>query len=215
MQESALGSPVGNVKELIGRLQRKATSPLEIFREHLSQYKEVPPAEWGAHFPLGYRERVAPEFLSDVYSQNKKGEEWAKDFLRDRELLDCFAARELMAALSALDAILLVERCPGSLNRVSTEKLARKAYAFYVAFHGVRRQADWKKPKGDQGKAWKSKIDWEAAKRYDHTLTDDEIITISGAEAEVRREMERDALMLKMKSKLEERAGSGIQLQGT
>ena len=103
------------------------------------------------------------------------------------------------------------------MNKVSTEKLTRKAYALYLAFHPVKRMGDWKRPRGDGGKNWKSKIEWEAAKRYDHTLTDDEIITISGAEAEVRKEMERDALMLKMKSKLEERAkdGAHLELQGT
>ena len=200
---------------MMERLERKASAPLDVFKKQLAQYKAVPPEIWNSYFPAGYRERVAPEFLSEVYSQNKRAEDWAKDFLRDRELLDCFAARELMASLSALDAIFLLERQPGALNRVSTEKLARKAYALYLAFNGVRRQADWKRPKGEGGKTWKSKIDWDAAKRYDHTLTDEDIITISGAEAEVRKEMERDALMLKMRSKLEERAGSSIQLQGT
>ena len=47
-------------------------------------------------------------------------------------------------------------------------------------------------------------------------LTDDEIITISGAEAEVRKEMERGALMLKLKAKLEERnKDSPFELLGT
>ena len=80
-----------------------------------------------------------------------------------------------MAALAAIDSIMITDREPAALNKVSVEKLSRKAYALVKAFENVRCEADWKRPRGD-AKNWKSKIDWGAAKKLDPALKDDHLM---------------------------------------
>ena len=41
--------------------------------------------------------------------------------------------RDFLATLAAIDSIFLADRAPNSINLVSTEKLTRKALAFYKA----------------------------------------------------------------------------------
>ena len=177
-----------------------------MFREHLNNYHRIGDHEWSAHFPQGYRERLAPEFLAEVYAKNATGEEWGRQLLSRKDMLGCYAARELPAALAAIDAVLLEERDTGALGRVSVEKLARKAYALVLAFEPIQKEADWKKPKGADAK-WKSKIDWESARRHDPALVSTSVPHIRAVEEETKKEMERDATIEKVRAKLDERKG--------
>ena len=59
----------------------------------------------------------------------------------------------MVAALSALDSILMVDQEEGYLNKVSTERLARKAMALEKAYERVTQRSDWQRPKGKEGTA--------------------------------------------------------------
>ena len=111
------------------------------------------------------------------------------------------------ATLKALDVIFLEERESGAINRLSVERLAKKALGLIKAYGGVNRLEDWKRQK-NAGKDWKSKVNWAEAKRYDPQLTQEEVMRIESNESEVRKKMEQDALLLKVKLKLEDKSSS-------
>jgi hypothetical protein len=84
---------------------------------------------------------------------------------------------------------------------VSVEKLARKVLGLIKAFTSVEKEFDWKRPK-TADKNWKSKVDWESCRRTDPGMSKDEVMKISRVDEEQKKEMERDALILKTKQKL-------------
>jgi hypothetical protein len=174
----------------------------------LEQFEAEDKEVWKLHFPEYYRERLGPEFFAEVYSSGKTGEAYGREFLRARGLLECHTAREIVAGLSAFDTMMLVDKEPGLLNKISTEKLARKIYALMKAFGQVECEKDWLKPSGKEAGSWKSKVNWDAASRIDPNLKpEDSALRIQSVEEEVKRGMVQDADLLKAQAKLKERGG--------
>ena len=66
----------------------------------------------------------------------------------------------------------------------------------------VQKKSDWRRPKGSD-KNWKSKVAWSEAKKIDPGLTEEAMVRIRKSEEEIRREMERQALMIKVKGELD------------
>ena len=126
---------------------------------------------------------------------------------RDRELLDCQPAREMIAGLSALDTMMMVDREAGLLNKVATERLARKVLGLIRAYDRVSCVSDWSRPKGKEGDKWRSKVDWDAARRVDPFLKESErSIRIPALEEEVRKSMDQEAIYMRTVQRLEEAA---------
>ena len=191
---------------LIKRLQQQAQTSQEIYVQALDDFEETDQEIWASHFPQGYRERIAPKFLGELYSLGKNLKSWAKEWLKEKQLGDCPEARDILGACSALDTLFLTDKVHGAINQVTTEKLARKAMGIRSAFKEVTKTADWKKPDG--AKTWKSKVDREIWRRIDPQLEDVEHMFINRrAEDEIRTEMDRDAALLKAKAKLADRVG--------
>lgn len=132
------------VGEVIRRLQRKAQLPNEVFAEALKEYEKIDEEMWAEHFPPGFRERVAPTWLGEMYSTQKTGKDWAKEWIKRRQLGDCNEARELISTLAALDHIFLHDRSKGAINQIGTEKLSRKGFGIVGAFGAVQKESDWK-----------------------------------------------------------------------
>jgi hypothetical protein len=93
----------------------------------------------------------------------------------------------------------------GAINLVSTEKLVRGAYAIVEAYERVNKDEDWKKPATVKG-AWNSKVDEDARRRYDPEVNGEVGYISRQVEDEVRQEMDRDAAIIKARSKIAERA---------
>ena len=188
------------------KIRLKTKTPQEKFLEALNDFEEVDPEIWATHFPPGYRERMAPHSLGETYATGKTAKEVAKAFVKEKELGDCDEAREIIPASAALDAIFLVDQVPGAINQVGTEQLVRKVFGIREAFANVKCAADWKKT----GKKTASKIDYEQWQRVDPSKKDSEHIFVNRkVEDEQRAEMERDAQMIKAKSKLAEAGKKG------
>ena len=66
--------------------------------------------------------------------------------------------------MSALDTIILIDH----------------------AFAGVRKETDWRRPKAVDSK-WRSKIDWEVARRCDPFLSDEDILRIRRVDDEQKK----------------------------
>ena len=133
------------------------------------------------------------------------GEQYRRNFLRDRELLECQPAREIIAGLAALDTMLMVDEEEGLLNKVATERLCRKVFGLIQAYDKITCMADWSRPRGKDGDKWKSKVNWDAARRIDPFFKQSESsIRIPALEEEVRRGMDQDATYLRVAQRLEE-----------
>ena len=118
-------------------------------------------------------------------------------------------AKELVSTLAAVDTMILVDQTPGIINSVALERIARKALGLVRAFKDVTQERDWKRPAGTSGnKGWKSKVNWEAAKRCDPGMVEDGEFVHREAEEEARGEIEKDASMLKAYAKIAEWRGS-------
>ena len=84
---------------------------------------------------------------------------------------------------------------------MSFERLVRKGYALVRAYRNVNSKDDWSRPK--DSKAWKSKVDWEAARRLDPQLAEEGALRVLAAEEEVRKAMGRDAQLVKARTDLD------------
>ena len=72
------------------------------------------------------------------------------------------------------------------------------------AWRRVHQESDWSRPAGS--KSWKSKVDYEAARRIDPSLLEETPFNIRPLQEEVRKELERDASLLKARQKLDKYA---------
>ena len=95
---------------MISHLERLNINPQQAWMEALKEYREIEPGLW--HMPEGYRQRVAPEYLTKVYSAPRSGKEYAQQFLRERQLEGCGAAKGMVDALACVDRLLLEDRTP-------------------------------------------------------------------------------------------------------
>ena len=195
----------GEMNVIIKRLTRDLRTPQEIFVEALKEFREEDKEVWATHFPPGFRERVSPQVLGEIYATGT-AKEWAKNWIKSKDLGDCDDARQVIPTCAALDSILLIDQVKDAINQVNTEKMARKVLGIRSAYKAVVRESDWKK---GGAKVWKSKVDMEMWRRMDPELEDQEHVFVNRkAEDEMRGEMDREASMLKAKAKLSERSSS-------
>ena len=199
-----------DVQAVIEKLTRTAERPHETYLQHFTEHEEVNAEEWATYLPIGYRERVAPSWLGEVYAAGTTGKQFAKDYIRDRGVGDCNEARELIPVMAAVDSLLLYDRQPRVINSISLEKLAKKGYSIYVAYTAVERREDWKKT-DKSPKNWSSKVSEDIWKRIDPSRggADELSFTNRKLEDEIRGEVDRDANLLKAFSKLQERQKLG------
>ena len=129
-------------------------------------------------------------------------EEWAREYLGRKGAIKSKAARELITVGIAIDAMLFKDRVHGLLNKISFEKLCKRAMGIAEAWREVEVEADWSKA-ATAGKGWLSKVKYEQVKRIDPHFEDgSDLFHLRELEEEVRKEMERDASLLKAQNKL-------------
>ena len=105
--------------------------------------------------------------------------------------------------------MLLEDREPGFINRVSAEYAARRVFGLQQAFRFCQRKEDWLKPRG-AGDKWKSKVDWEELDRIDPRAGEHMPAGYRAVQTEIKNELERDTLLLKAKAKLREAQGGTV-----
>jgi len=182
--------------------------PQQLFLEQVEQWAEVDQEEWNRSFPEFYRERISAESLAEIYSSGMTAEQWARQFIREHKLDDCMAARDIVSLLKSIDTMIMVYKEKRILNKVGTQRSVRQAAGLIRAFENCWSVSDWSRPKGKEGNSWKSKVDWEAARRVDLRLyKPGQTISVPAAGGEIRRGMSMDAVILKASRKLLEAGG--------
>ena len=191
----------GSVQKLISELQRLNQNPQAVWMMVLQEYREIPENMWT--MPPGYKARVAPQFLTKVYSvPGRTGVEFAEKFLLEHSLGTCTVAKAMVDAMACIDRLLLEDRPPGLINLVSLEHLARKAYAIETAFEKCYLASDWQRPK-NAGKEWSSKVDWDLMARIDPSMSHQFMggDFMKNVRDEVKREMLVDIDFAKVRNK--------------
>ena len=192
----------------IQKLERLSQNPTGIFAQALRGLEPWEEDFVNDHFPPGYRARVAPQTFTHIYSHGKRAKEYFIEWLRSRGLMDCAAARELIACGDTLDTLLIDEPLTNFINSLQVEKLGKKIFGLQRAFENVTQSSDWKKPTGAT-KNWSSKVDWASAKQVDPELKmPDTLPRIREQEDETRLEMDREAMLLRTQKQLQDAAAA-------
>ena len=193
-----------SVASIIQELEQKAVNALDMVKNEIGRYREVAEKDWP--LPKGFRSRVAPSLLPELYKDGRRGEETAQRFLEDHGLKDCYTAKEMVNLAAQFDRMLLMDKQPGFINLPSTEYLARRYYGLMVAFEECTVKNDWCKPK--DAKNWKSKVNWHACDRID-PRAGSKTFKVKELEEEVTKSMEQDALLARAQDRLTQAVGSG------
>ena len=79
----AVTSPAGGSKvaHMISHLERVNTNPQQMWMDALKEWQEVEPSSWA--MPEGYKARLAPEYLTKVYSAPRPARVHAELFLNE------------------------------------------------------------------------------------------------------------------------------------
>ena len=106
-----------------------------------------------------------PAYFAHIYSNSKKGADYALSYLQPHGLEDCCAVQEMTTILELPQANALR---PGRsfINWSSSEHMLRRCYGLELAFAKCRGEHDWNRG-ASAPKPWKSKVDWDACKRMD------------------------------------------------
>lgn len=116
--------------------------------EHLKRYQELP--QWNL---AGTKERIAPWYFGRGYKSGRSATAEVRQFISERELDNCHAAKEMLLLAMILDRII---RDPSTvmINSEATEILCRRLHGLELAFAKVHKLCDWKQPRGQQGQKW-------------------------------------------------------------
>ena len=195
--------PVG-VQKTIGKLLFLAVHARDLVVAELKRYREVSEEDWP--LPIGYRFRLAPAFIAHLFSRHERSEDFVEDFITNHGLQDCYTAKEMLNYAGILDKLLLIDRFEGFINLASTEYLCRRLYGLQLAFEKCRTKEDWKRP--EKAPKWKSKVDWRMCDRVDPRAKESsKVLDSREMQAELRVEMEREALLAKVQNKLDRHLG--------
>ena len=187
---------------MIAELERLSQSPHPAFLAQLRKYREVRP--WP--MPEGYQQRLAPNYLAQVYKSGQTGVEYARKWLRDHGLSGCAPAQEMLSIMEAFDDSIM-SGLTDVVNSVAFEKLARRAYGLERAFEDCFQEEDYRRPDGKT--KWVSKVKWDLCERYDVRNQIMKSTKVPVADEEARQSMERDAAFFKYYTK----AAQGRQLE--
>ena len=85
----------------------------------------------------------------------------------------------------AIGTMILIDKEPGALSRMSVEGIARRARGIVEAWKKVERDTDWTKPPS-AGKAWKSKVCCEETRRTSSSLADEPLFKLRRLDGEAQ-----------------------------
>ena len=165
--------------------------PRESLASHLDSYTaEVP---W--KLPADLKARVAPHLLMQIYGAYPTCTEFIKCFVREKQLEGHHIEHEMQVLALAVDS--QVKSDSNFINTEACEILCRRVYGIRRAFSAVKNRMDWQQPKGQGAHKWKSKVQWALLDEIDMRALKADSCTIDSVEEDLRKQLERKALMNK------------------
>ena len=184
--QGQMGKPVDHY---IQELEQEARDPRAAMFSQMKQYET---ADWS----IGPSQaRIAPMVLARMYKFGTSAKFQVQQYVRAKELEACHAASEMALMAAILDRMLNSDQ--DMVNSQAVEVICRRLYGLFRAFENAKKQSDWKQPRGEGGKRWKSKVRWELADEYDAVALESDDWAITDADEEVRKRLERKALFNK------------------
>ena len=126
--------------------------------------------------------RVAPMYYPQVYQGNRRGVQYAKEWIAAHRLEKCNLANQMVLHMMQADTALLYDNY-NILNSASFEILARRCYGLERAYELCRAQDDWSDAK-------RGKVRLHLLDEYDLCSIMATGTRVPSADQEVKREME-------------------------
>ena len=177
-------------------LEDTEVSLVEMLKKPVTCYEEGE-----LDLPGVMKTRITPKFLFSVLRNGQPAVVVAREWLNRKGFLENHTADEVLL-LAMVVAKMIQSKGSGVINSPTLELICRRWYAIIKAFSLVERESDWKQPRGEAGKGWRTKVNWRALERYDPQSVDVAEFEDQEADEEIREEMERRALWSKYEGKL-------------
>jgi hypothetical protein len=145
----------------------------------LEQYNEV--RSWKP--PQGLTETVGPQMVAKIYKNGYNAQKYFDEWLTSKGLKKSSFVSEVNLRARQMDADVEDTEVP-CLARESFEMNASKLYGFTQAFKDVWCEGDWRPPKGQTSKGFKSKIRWGLLDLYDQVELEKERMTVESVDRE-------------------------------
>ena len=175
--------------------RRGLVSPKDQLVSHLGNYS--PTVE--GKLPQDLKARVAPALLMQVFQNHSTFREFVKEYIKEKELTGNHIEHELLVLALAIDS--QVKSNEDFINTEACEILCRRVYGIRRAFSAVRCRADWQTPKGQGANKWRSKVNWALLDEIDMRALTEDYETIDAVEDDLKKRLEKKALMNKWMSR--------------
>ena len=143
-----------------------------------------------------------------MYRHNTTATFQVKEYVKTKEMGTSHVAGELRLLAAIPDRMVATKF--EMINSEAVEVICRRIYGLFRAWENVDKLSDWKQPRGESGKKWRSKVRWDLADEYDALALEGDDLMIDEADEEVRKRLERKALF----SKYLDKAGMGSGASG-
>jgi len=168
------------------RMRRKARNPMDVFQRMYEAVKDMP--DWP--LPEEAMERIAGDYLAEVYSSGRLGIHYARAFVIAHGLAGSHLGALFERIFMILDEMVMFDNV-NVCNAASAEILCRWAYGLEKALEDCGRKEDW------SGEKNKLKTKWDLFERYDVWSISKGHTAHKEADAAVGTTMKQDALFLK------------------
>ena len=142
-------------------LKEAMNDPKQRLIENFERLKEEPLFT----LPANVKERVAPGLLVQIYTHAGSAVQFAKEWIRSKELEKNHVGHEMLLLCMTLDR--MIRASPDCIATEGCEIICSRIYALRRAFQDVQTQLDWKQPKGQSAAKWRSKVRWDLANEID------------------------------------------------
>ena len=169
----------GNFAGLQKRIQRANQEPLAILTDLELRRRNI------VHMPQGVETKVAPPYLTHIYSKNGQAAEYFADFFTARRLSSTPLAQEAGCLAGVLDDALYTDGID-LFSSAAIERIARRLYSLELGLKDVRSASDLD-----------TKANWQLADQYDLTFLEHQRFSVERADSEVRKRLARKAALKK------------------
>jgi hypothetical protein len=122
-------------------------------------------------------------------------------FVADHGMKNSVYGKELLRGAAHIDGLLYVDRIGGFINWVTTERMIRRLHGLMLCFRNVTKEEEWKRTKTSPAN-FRPLTDWKSCDLVDPSHLDGTQFRLEELEAEMQKERERSALILKAQSKI-------------
>jgi len=153
---------------------------------HLRKYRKK--VSW--LLPGGMKKRVAYKLIYDFYREDKSSEDYMMTWAAEKDLLKSHIIPEVRILTKLLDKTVR-DKSSDPVNSSEVERICRRLYSYIQAFKLVKCSDDWRRPRGEGARGWKTKVRWALCDAIDMGKLEDESGSIPGVDEETTARLKR------------------------